>query len=171
MSYLRVVVQMLWGECMDSTEAQPCKVCGHELAIDRFPMNGKYRAKTCKSCRTAQRNKIRNGSYEEYIRYAITGLKSGRRNSGLEWELSIEDAIELWEGQEGRCALSGNVMARHRGFGEVPFNMSIDRIDPAKGYFKNNVQLTCWEANRMKHSLSPAEFFFWIRSINDHLLE
>lgn len=156
---------------MGEADTQTCKACGAELPLERFTLQGKYRAKTCKSCRTDQRNKIRNGSPEEYIRYAMTGLKSGRRNSGLEWDLSVEDCIDLWHAQGGRCALSGNVMSRHRGFGDVPFNLSFDRIDPKKGYTKNNVQLTCWEANRMKHSLSPAEFFFWIRSINDHLLE
>jgi hypothetical protein len=152
---------------MKSAETQTCKGCGLDLPLDRFAVQDSYRAKKCKACRTNQRNKIRNGSYEEYLRYAISGLKSGRRNSGLEWELTLEDAIEIYEAQEGRCALSGNIMSRHRGYGTTPFNMSIDRIDPQKGYVKSNVQLTCWEANRMKHALTPAEFFFWVRSIND----
>ena len=152
---------------MKSAETQTCKGCGLDLPLDRFTVQDSYRAKKCKACRTNQRNKKRNGSYEEYLRYALSGLKSGRRNSGLEWELTLEDAIEIYEAQEGRCALSGNIMSRQRGYGTTPFNMSIDRIDPQKGYVKSNVQLTCWEANRTKHALTPAEFFFWVRSIND----
>jgi len=156
---------------METTDTQKCRSCGLDLPLDRFNLTGKYRVKTCKSCKVDQRNKLRNGSHEEYIRHALYGLKSSRRNSGHEWDLKAEDVIDLWEAQEGRCALSGNIMARHRGYGATPFNMSVDRIDPAKGYNITNIQLTCWEANRMKHSLTPAEFFFWIRSINDQLLD
>ena len=121
---------------MKSAETQTCRGCGLDLPLDRFTVQDSYRAKKCKACRTNQRNKIRNGSYEEYLRYAISGLKSGRRNSGLEWELTLEDAIEIYEAQEGRCALSGNIMSRHRGYGTTPFNMSIDRIDRRKAMSK-----------------------------------
>ena len=40
-----------------------------------------------------------------------------------------------------------------------PNNISIDRIDPNKGYTKENVQLICNRINRLKYTLSENDFF------------
>jgi hypothetical protein len=147
-----------------------CKVCHEEKPIDAFSMNGVYRLYTCKGCKHKAKDKLRNASVEAFLRYSLAGLKHSRKKrEDLEFAITVADLVELWEEQEGRCALSGLVMTRHRGFGETTTNASVDRIDPAKGYVRSNIQLVCWQANKMKHTLPQPEFFFWIRQINDTL--
>jgi len=155
---------------MPPEETRACKVCEKEKPLDKFPMSHGYRGRTCKACKHARKDAIRNRSYEDFLKYALAGLKHSReKKQGMEFTVTVDDLIDLWEEQDGRCALSGLVMTRHRGFGETTTNASIDRIDPAKGYVKSNIQLVCWQANKMKHALPQPEFFFWIRQINDTL--
>jgi hypothetical protein len=53
----------------------------------------------------------------------------------------------LWEKQKGLCALTGIPMTYKFYEGRVNTNLSVDRIDSAKGYSKDNVQLVCMAAN------------------------
>ena len=49
--------------------------------------------------------------------------------------------------------------------GRVNTNLSVDRIDSAKGYSKDNVQLVCMAANQMKNDLSMEEFINMCASV------
>lgn len=44
-------------------------------------------------------------------------------------------------------------------------NMSVDRIDSNKNYTKDNIQLVCAMANRMKMDLSNEDFIEWSREV------
>jgi hypothetical protein len=48
-------------------------------------------------------------------------------------------------------------------------NISIDRIDPLKGYDKTNISLCCVRANLMKHTLTNAQLNDWTEAIWQHL--
>lgn len=63
------------------------------------------------------------------------------------------------------CALSNVPMTHIQGQGKVPTNVSIDRIDPTKGYERDNVQLVCYWVNIMKGALFEEEFFWWLEQI------
>jgi len=71
----------------------------------------------------------------------------------------------LWDGQEGRCALSGVYLTWQTGEGIQDFNVSIDRKDPKKGYLPENIQLVAYRVNVMKHVLGESEFYWWCRNI------
>ena len=86
--------------------------------------------------------------------------KGGRRK-----ELSLDYLEKLWEKQEGKCALSGLPMTYIRGNGRIVSNISIDRIDPTKGYTESNIQLVCGQVNVMKYTATTEELLYWCRAI------
>jgi hypothetical protein len=67
--------------------------------------------------------------------------------------------------QRGLCALSGITLTFTKGKGHIPTNASIDRIDPAKGYIRGNVQLVACQVNTMKSNLSLPELVRWCQLI------
>lgn len=95
-------------------------------------------------------------------------LKLDLKKKGLEFNITKEDLIELYEKQKGKCAFSGLVMEmktgpRHK---SNTFSISLDRINNDKGYTKDNIQYLCWQINKMKSNLTDDEFRFWIKIIS-----
>ena len=104
------------------------------------------------------------------MKYTHTNRKKNRGHSKAEFNIVIEDLFALWEKQEGRCAISGIALTYHRdGSGKKEFNASVDRIIPHDPYNKNNIQLVAHRVNIMKHELTEDLFFWWIKTIHDHL--
>lgn len=102
--------------------------------------------------------KYRGANYRNFLMSLRTKLSQRR-------DLDIEFLCRLYEDQEGRCAISGKIMTFVTGMGMVPTNISIDRIDPLKGYEEDNVRLVCRQANTMKMLLSDNELIEWCKSI------
>lgn len=77
-------------------------------------------------------------------------------------DLSLEDLKEIWDKQQGICPLSGWAMElpqSTRGFGKSKNirRASVDRIDPAIGYTKNNIRFTCVIANYCRNQFDDNE--------------
>lgn len=86
----------------------------------------------------------------------------------MQWAITSDDLILLWEKQKGRCAISGVFLTHHKdGSGYKDYNASIDRISGEKGYTPQNVQLVCYRINIMKHTLPEDMFYWWVKTIND----
>jgi hypothetical protein len=51
------------------------------------------------------------------------------------------------------------------GTGKKEFNISIDRVNPHKGYIASNMQLVCHRVNIMKHTLMEEDFWWWCKNI------
>ena len=68
--------------------------------------------------------------------------------------LRLGDLVELWNRQDGRCAITGIEMTYRAALGSFfPYNVSIDRIVPkweGGTYALNNIQLVCKMANELK---------------------
>lgn len=70
--------------------------------------------------------------------------------SALPFNLTIEYLINLWELQDGRCAISGRCfdLSRPSENETVKANApSLDRIEPKKGYVQDNVRFVCYQVN------------------------
>ena len=66
---------------------------------------------------------------------------------------------DLWEKQRGLCKLTGLPMQLRIPKGESNHMIvSVDRIDSREQYSPDNLQLTCWFANRWKGATSNEEF-------------
>jgi hypothetical protein len=68
--------------------------------------------------------------------------------------LHLRDLVDLWNKQEGRCAITGIPMTYRAERGEFfPYNVSIDRVVPkweGGTYASENIQLVCKIANALK---------------------
>lgn len=106
-----------------------------------------------------RKNKVAD-TLEKYISYI---LLHKRRNC-----LSVEDVLDLYEQQEGRCALSNVEMTYICGQGRIPTNIGIDRIETGGPYIKENIRLVCNYVNTMRLDRTDEEFFWWCKKIVDN---
>ncbi len=87
---------------------------------------------------------------EAQIVKALRSARNNARRKGKNFDLDEASLIELWRLQRGRCALSGLPFHEESiagAFVSRPFAVSIDRIDSARSYTIDNVQLVCTAVN------------------------
>lgn len=122
-----------------------------------------HRAKFCSSkCRNylngKKFRKENSGTdLEYYIKYILLG---GKRS-----ELSLQDTLEIYNRQDGLCALTGIKMTSISGSGRHKTNMSIDRIEVGGPYIKDNIRLVCVQANTIRNDLTDEEMLWWCKQI------
>lgn len=96
---------------------------------------------------------LRTKNVKSYLIYLLG--KAKRRRICF---VSIDDLLQKWESQNGKCALTGWDMTFILGKGKVSSNISIDRIDPSKDYTKDNIQLVCTCVNIAKMEMTQNNF-------------
>jgi len=150
-------------KCGKLTEASTGKlVCGHKTSCG---CGRKARAAAL------VRKGTRHPKWKGYE--GITGslwhrIRASAAARGISFEITIEEAWELYQAQEGRCKLSGvplymvkNSFALANGANTA----SLDRIDNEKGYVVGNVQWVHTVINYMKGTLPQLEFLSWCRMV------
>lgn len=150
-------------------QLKTCVSCGADKPSDEFPEynRGKHKNR-CTVCANIDFRKRTGATYRSYLTLLYRQSKSSRRKAGIPFTIDIEHLCELWEQQEGKCALSNIHMTHHKdGSGRKDFNASMDRIVPELGYVHGNVQLVCDRVNTMRHTLSMDMFYWWIKSIHE----
>lgn len=128
-----------------------CSRCGIELRRNLFPKaSGKPRP-WCSDCESKRRAKQRKRSplakFGVALRRAIL--------AGKACNLTAAELVALWEQQDRRCALSGVLMTW--GSGLEPTTISIDRLNPKRGYVKGNVRLICFALNSLRGAGTDAQ--------------
>lgn len=84
-------------------------------------------------------------------------LRSAKRR-GIAVSLTISQAWELYEKQNGVCALSGEALKFTDNYAAFNGTASLDRIDSSNGYSIDNVQWVHKDVNNMKQDLSEDRF-------------
>lgn len=75
---------------------------------------------------------------------------------------------ELWEKQNGKCAISGVVMTKQSySTTKTPWMVTIDRIDSSKNYTQDNVQLVAYSINCAKNDFTDDQFREFISEITN----
>ena len=95
-----------------------------------------------------------------YYRNRHSQIRYRAKKANLEFDLTVEDIIELCSATY--CPLLGTpLMVAHEGLGKGhrPDAPSIDRIDPSKGYTKNNVWTISKRANTIKQDSTWQELY------------
>lgn len=88
--------------------------------------------------------------------------KKSAKIRNLDIDIDTKYLTELWDKQEGKCALTGAEL----GYTGTGWNVaSVDRIDSTKGYVRDNVQWTCWRANEAKSNMSNNDFLNFCATI------
>jgi hypothetical protein len=81
-------------------------------------------------------------------RYLLFRAAAHAKKKGLPFDLDHEWAKENWT---GKCALTGIEFKSGKGKkGPTPYSASIDKIDPAKGYTKENSRFILCGVNFLK---------------------
>ena len=82
--------------------------------------------------------------------------------------MRIEDAWDIFQGQGGRCALTGLKIEFGRAEHRDETTASLDRIDSGCGYEIGNVQWVHKYVNLMKGTLSVEEFIRFCRLVTEN---
>jgi len=138
-----------------------CPDCGTERNAKRANaiLHPRCRKCACKAREAKYLEKLGHGKQWSGSNYfsgkIISGWKRGADDRSIQWDITNEQLDNLWDKQNGKCALTGLNMSLDHG---NPNRVSLDRIDSTGYYSINNVQLTCSYVNRCKQSLSNEEF-------------
>lgn len=98
----------------------------------------------------------------------LRGRHHGKASDKYKVSITLDYLVDLWERQQGVCALSGKKMDHKF---NSPFGVSIDRIDSKDCYRDGNVQLVCQAINFAKNGFTNEEFlYFWEHKESEHAL-
>jgi len=160
-----------------------CKLCGESDEL-KFYKKNIYRCKKCIIKKTREYYKLhlvptrneqlcklrRHGNKSSHTNIALLihqkciQAKLNAKRKPVSFQLIEQDIRDLLAQQKNVCALSGmpfNIDDRERCF-------SIDRIDPSKGYTKENCRLVLSIINYMKKNYSDDKFFKIIKEIHKY---
>jgi hypothetical protein len=131
------------------------------------------RTTSCKSCASKRTAKLHpppvtKKGYGELSGTHFLAIKNGALRRGFSFKLSPKFLWELYEQQEGLCALTGLSLHLDRSLKKQNVNWdvisaSLDRKDSSKPYTEDNVQWVHKEINRLKNNYSLEELLYWSR--------
>lgn len=137
---------------LDQVFKRKCRHCGSEF--ESKATRAFYCSKDCQNKEMHKRHKLRTSDLEGHLKRLL--IKNGKKVDRT--ALKLDDLMALYAYQGGKCALTGMQMTWEINKGNVQTNVSIDKIDPNKGYNVDNIQLVCRIANTMKFDSSMEEF-------------
>ena len=122
----------------------------------------------------------KNKNFYTFIKKIFKDLvhNSKKKKKIINNHINLDDIIELYYKQKGKCALSGNKLTYYntakrndanKNFHIInKFNISIDRINSNKDYCKDNIQLVCAIVNRIKVDLDQDNFLSICKMIKNN---
>ena len=96
-----------------------------------------------------------NDSYSRWVqRHLYKSTQSNAKSKGVINTLSASTLIQMWELQDGKCAISGLdlVWGKHH-----LRKASVDQIRPQGGYTLENTWIVCYGYNLLKNKFSLTE--------------
>jgi len=123
-------------------------------------------AKVCKTCFSnydsvkkgyKKQSKKRKECLETYFRYKTTQLKRKSKSKGLDFDLGKGFLYELYKKQNGKCFYTKMDIIHNEGIFQDN-SITVDRIDPNKGYIMDNVVLSSFNVNSFKGMMNENEF-------------
>ncbi len=159
MAYVKCACGILSHRRLDhvkSGRTTCCKPCSAKETLKKFP--SKTFAK-----------RFHKGVGEITLTFWKT-IREGATRRGLDFDISIEYAWQLFLAQGRQCALSGVEITFSNSLKKCnpdysKFTASLDRIDSSQGYKEGNVQWVHKKINRMKGELTDREFIHWCREV------
>jgi hypothetical protein len=159
----------------DSCENLICYNCNKYLPLDCFDTNKtawfrEYKDRRCKDCKNKQylNRKLLDHNRISLNRILLSrwhGLKDRANKNGYKVTFDWKYLKDLWDAQEGKCAISGINMTYEMFNGRIPTNVSVDRINSSLGYEIDNIQLVCMAVNQMKSDMTTEQLLFFCKQI------
>ena len=116
--------------------------------------------------------KIYKSRLDKYspFKYSLNKARSRSRQRGEETDLTLEYLKKIYDNQNGLCPYTDIKMELPRSsqdedIKKSPTKLSLDRIDPNKGYIQGNVEFVCYCINVMKNDFSKRETLNFISRI------
>lgn len=128
------------------------------------PSKGRWGDKACGVCRGRTARRKDSESIEAKARGMALRARARAASRGLPCDIDALWIVTRWYAQHGRCHFSGRPMTLKVG----PMNVSLDRINSAKGYTRKNTVLAALQANLMKSDMSVTDFIGWCESISEY---
>lgn len=164
---------------------QVCKTCGESKPLTDYPIQqgrGQWRGsgtatfrKHCKACVAAKARafRLRNPGYrgsgkvcsvppEMRKLVSLIRMRHADAVGRGDCTVSVEDLLEQYTKQGGRCAISGFPLVLEK---RSPWVPSLDQVAPGAGYHAGNVQWVAWAVNRAKGDLNMQDFLTMCRAI------
>lgn len=140
-----------------------CKCrCGKKVSVLTSKLiNG--HTKSC-GCYRSELGIGRNKSFGQITGSYWNSIVCAARSRGLALEISIADAWNKFEQQNGKCKYTGSTLSLSKG----KRTASLDRIDNQKGYTIDNIQWVHKRINIMKNNMSEPEFLDWCHLVSSH---
>lgn len=83
--------------------------------------------------------------------WVLNGWRQRAKRAKIHYDLQPAQLEAMWVEQRGFCAVTGRPMNLTK---NDPCRVSVDRVDPAKGYMVDNVRLVCTSVNYARHTLT-----------------
>ena len=152
---------------------RPCSHCGKVYAANAkyfYQKKSGILSSECRPCfrqRSSRNQKTRHhaGGVDYHLGYIASSARQRARKHKLAYDIDVRWLAFILRKQNGLCALSRVPLTFTKGAGHVSTNASIDRIDPNKGYTRENVQLVAHQVNTMKSNRSISELAEWCRLV------
>ncbi len=144
-----------------------CSSCRKSKPHSKFYPNYKTTERNpinpCKECKGSRKQDQFTRSPEAFMRRMFSSLRSNRtvreEKRMIDWELTLDQLIEMYHTQDGRCAMTGILMTHQRAADQKnPYNISIDRLEITGPYSIENIQLVCKIVNLTRQSLSVSDY-------------
>jgi hypothetical protein len=100
--------------------------------------------------RNKRRKDLRKVDLDENIRYKLVGCKQRAKRDGIPFDLDSEYLKSIYV---TRCPYLDIELSLTASSGNSMDGLSLDKIDPRKGYTKGNVQFISYKANVMKQDV------------------
>lgn len=116
----------------------------------------------CNTCRPVVDKAARfvGSDIKRQLKCILKNSKCRRKN-----DLTLNDLVDLYDTQNGLCAITGLEMTSLNGSGNVQTNVSIDRIDSSRGYDIYNIQLVQCRVNKIKSDMTIEELLYYCKHI------
>lgn len=122
----------------------------------------------CKKCKNKFIKEYCN-TLDGYIKKIFRDMKNIADRKDVEVNIDIKHIENLWQEQDGKCALSGEKMT-HISYKTNTiltnnYNASIDLIDSTRGYTHDNIQLVSSIVNTVKCDMEMKQFIEMCRKV------
>jgi len=160
-------------ELIDEENAQ-CSRCFKVYPLCDWPISREgsqypYRLSYCKHCRKKQMYRRLNLSPESFMGDRFNKVRLRAKKDDVEFTITKQFLIDIYKYQKGNCFYTDTPMTLTTGEGRNPNGISLDRIDPSKGYSKENVVLCTSRFNTIKSNMSLEEIEKWMPPIYERI--
>lgn len=130
-----------------------CKKCEREMALLRF-----YDLKE-------------NPTLPKVLKSRLAASKTRAKKKQVVFTLTFKDLLDQWEKQNGKCFYTGlPLKIKVETYFDNKEVLSIDRVEPDKGYSRENVVLCCDCINTMKSNMTMEQFKKYLSLLHVRLL-